>query len=819
MIDKILSLEPTDEKFKILFELSPFGMAMIDHETGKFLEANPSLLKSLNYSREELLTLTFYDITPEEYKEIDIEQTHNLNSNGRFGPNEKEYIKKDGTKYPIKISGFSFINKNNKKVVWGIVEDITEKKQYELIYNDNKELLEYIAIENSLQKVLDKIVHLAEKRNPNIICSILLLDKSAKHLITGSAPSLPKFFTDAVNGVEIGEKVGSCGSAAYKKERVIVEDIDNHENWKDYLELTRKANLHACWSQPIISSRNKVLGTFAIYNNVVKAPNPFMINLIEAYANIVAKAIEKFKYSEIIQKKNKELEEKTLLLENIINTIPDMLWLKDKNGVYLRSNLEFEKFIGKKESEIIGKTDYDFVDKETADRFIANDKIAMETKKVIKTKEKITYKNNQEFIYDTSKISLENVDGEIIGILGIGHDITQKEKKKEELKELNDLALSLTKSQQLLLSLFDKGDSTLFKWKNKKDWPIEYVSLSIFELLGYEKKEFLSKHIKYSDFIHKDDIDRVLSEVNLALEENKSYFKHEPYRIITKDKQVKWVLDSTSVQRDNDGRVTNFIGNITDISDQIRNQELLYHQSKIASLGEMLGNIAHQWRQPLSIISTIATGTKLKKELDMLDDKELLNDMENINNHTQYLSSTIDDFRDFFSSNDYIKNQINLKDTLKKTFSLIKDAYKNSNINIIQDLDDDSSLLYNENILIQALINILNNAKDALNKIENIDLDKYVFVTLRKEKDFYVIKIRDNAKGIEEEYLDKIFEPYFTTKHQNQGTGIGLYMSNQIISKHLKSTISVQNVKYTYLEKDYKGAEFSIKVPFNQQSR
>ena len=203
----------------------------------------------------------------------------------------------------------------------------------------------------------------------------------------------------------------------------------------------------------------------------------------------------------------------------------------------------------------------------------------------------------------------------------------------------------------------------------------------------------------------------------------------------------------------------------------------------------------------------------------MLDDKELLNDMENINNHTQYLSSTIDDFRDFFSSNDYIKNQINLKDTLKKTFSLIKDAYKNSNINIIQDLDDDSSLLYNENILIQALINILNNAKDALNKIENIDLDKYVFVTLRKEKDFYVIKIRDNAKGIEEEYLDKIFEPYFTTKHQNQGTGIGLYMSNQIISKHLKSTISVQNVKYTYLEKDYKGAEFSIKVPFNQQSR
>ncbi|MBP6714837.1 MAG: HAMP domain-containing histidine kinase, partial [Aliarcobacter sp.] len=184
--------------------------------------------------------------------------------------------------------------------------------------------------------------------------------------------------------------------------------------------------------------------------------------------------------------------------------------------------------------------------------------------------------------------------------------------------------------------------------------------------------------------------------------------------------------------------------------------------------------------------------------------------------HTQYLSSTIDDFRDFFSSNDYIKNKINLKDSLKKAFSLVKDAYKNSNIKIIQDLDEDTSLLYNENIFIQAIINILNNAKDALNKFENTNPDKYVFVSLKKENDFYIIKIKDNANGINEEYIDKIFEPYFTTKHKEQGTGIGLYMTNQIITKHLKSTINVQNVKYTYLKKEYKGAEFIIKIPFTK---
>ena len=817
LIENKSNLEFTDEKFKTLFELSPLGMAMIDDETGKFLEANPSLLKSLDYTKEELLALTFYDITPKGYEKLEKQQRNDVKTNGKFGPNEKEYIKKDGSKLHVLINGFSFINENNKKVVWGIIEDITEKKQYETIYNDNKYLLEYIAIENSLQKILDKIVYLAQERNPKIICSILLLDDSKKYLKIGSAPSLPKFYNDAVDGIEIGEKVGSCGSAAYTKQRVIVENINTHENWKDYLELTQKANLQACWSQPIISSQNEVLGTFAIYNNTVKTPNTFMLNLIETYANIAAKAIEKNRFTEVIQKKTKELEEKTLLLENILNTIPDMVWLKDKNGIYLRCNLEFENFVGKKEAEIIGKTDYDFVDKVTADRFVANDKITMETRKIVKTNESITYKNTkQKFIYDTSKISMENTDGEIIGILGIGHDITQKVEKEEKLEKLNELALSLTKSQQVLLSLFDKGDSTLFKWANTKYWPVEYVSLSVLQLLGYSKTEFMTMNMPYSSYIHEDDLSRITAEIDSAIKENKDYFKHEPYRIITKDKQEKWVLDYTIIQRDDNGKINYFLGNITDISDQIRNQELLYHQSKIASLGEMLGNIAHQWRQPLSIISTIATSVKLKKELNILEDKKLIDDMENINNHTQYLSSTIDDFRDFFSANDYIKNKINLKDSLKKTFSLIKDAYKISNIHIIQDLDKNSFLLFNENILIQALINILNNAKDALNKIENINSDKYVFVSLEKDNNFYYIKIKDNANGIKEEYLDKIFEPYFTTKHQKQGTGIGLYMCNQIITKHLKSTISVQNVKYSYLGKEYKGAEFSIKIPINQ---
>ena len=216
-----------------------------------------------------------------------------------------------------------------------------------------------------------------------LLASLLIISLNSCNILESQDVSAISGYT-----IKSGQSFGFCIGKCYSeitingqnvelliKERVIVENINTHENWQDYLDLTQKANLHACWSQPIISSQNEVLGTFAIYNNVIKAPNIFMLNLIETYANVAAKAIEKNKYTQIIQKNTKELEEKTLLLENILDTIPDMVWLKDKNGVYLRCNSGFEKFINKKESEIIGKTDYDFLDRESANACIVNDKI------------------------------------------------------------------------------------------------------------------------------------------------------------------------------------------------------------------------------------------------------------------------------------------------------------------------------------------------------------------------------------------------------------------------------------------------------------
>ncbi|MFY9088908.1 sensor histidine kinase [Arcobacter aquimarinus] len=239
-----------------------------------------------------------------------------------------------------------------------------------------------------------------------------------------------------------------------------------------------------------------------------------------------------------------------------------------------------------------------------------------------------------------------------------------------------------------------------------------------------------------------------------------------------------------------------------------KNQTLLHQQSKMAAMGEMIGNIAHQWRQPLSTITTASSGMVLQKEMGILTDEFFYEASKKINTSAQHLSQTIDDFRNFFSPNKQ-KGKFFLRNTFLTTLDLISAQFNAKEINIIKNIEDVELYSY-ENELIQALINILNNSRDELLKR---DSERYIFIDVKKAKNDKVdIIIKDNAGGIKEEYFDKIFEPYFTTKHQSQGTGIGLYMTEEIISKHLNGIIEAENVEFTYNDKQYKGASFTIKL-------
>jgi signal transduction histidine kinase/ABC-type amino acid transport substrate-binding protein len=241
----------------------------------------------------------------------------------------------------------------------------------------------------------------------------------------------------------------------------------------------------------------------------------------------------------------------------------------------------------------------------------------------------------------------------------------------------------------------------------------------------------------------------------------------------------------------------------------IQKENILNHQSKMAAMGEMIENIAHQWRQPLSIISTVATGAKLKKEHGMLNDEDFYETINIINNSSQHLSQTIDDFRSFFN-NDKEAVNFNVNVPIEKVLYLISTKLKNRNITIIKQ-SEDIEIKGIENEFIQVILNIINNSIDAF---ENKEFDyKYIFISSYKKAHSIIIKIKDSAGGVKEDVLDRVFEPYFTTKHKSQGTGIGLYMSLEIIKKHMNGDISVSNKKYVYNDIKYEGAEFKIELP------
>ena len=232
--------------------------------------------------------------------------------------------------------------------------------------------------------------------------------------------------------------------------------------------------------------------------------------------------------------------------------------------------------------------------------------------------------------------------------------------------------------------------------------------------------------------------------------------------------------------------------------------KILFQQSKMASMGEMLANIAHQWRQPLSSISVAASGIKLKQEMKTLDEEFIEESCEHILNNTQYLSQTIDDFKNFFKY-DKQTTLFYLHESLYQCEKLIHEKLKKYDVQLHIEINKNIELEGFRNEFQQAILNILYNSIDALIQTQN-NTERFIFIKYDNDK----LYIKDNAKGVEDSILNKIFEPYFTTKHQSQGTGIGLYMTQEILQKHMRCQLEASNHTFNFQNKNYKGLQFII---------
>ncbi len=234
-------------------------------------------------------------------------------------------------------------------------------------------------------------------------------------------------------------------------------------------------------------------------------------------------------------------------------------------------------------------------------------------------------------------------------------------------------------------------------------------------------------------------------------------------------------------------------------------EQQLFEIEKLAQMGEMIGNIAHHWRQPLSAISTAASGIQVQHELGILEGETLKNHMEGIVRNTLQLSKTIDTFRDFIK-NDTENKEVLLKDVLKTVHAIIEASLKNNQIELYDEIDYNSiQEVKTKQRLAQVMINILNNAKEIL--VHRQINHPWIKLKLHHIENGIVLLIEDNAGGISNEMLPKLFEPYSTTKHQSQGTGLGLHLSYNIVQTLLLGKLYAKNGDY--------GAIFYIEIYHN----
>ena len=237
-----------------------------------------------------------------------------------------------------------------------------------------------------------------------------------------------------------------------------------------------------------------------------------------------------------------------------------------------------------------------------------------------------------------------------------------------------------------------------------------------------------------------------------------------------------------------------------DIEENKKKDLVLFQQSKLATIGELLYNISHQWRQPLSVITTIASGIKVEKELGINDDLKDIEMLDGILKSANYLSQTIEDFRDFYTPTT-LKIDFLISKCINKCIKIVNPQFSDKSILIKQEIEDFTINGF-EQQLIQVLINLLNNSRD---KFEESDKNNnIIFIRTNILKYSFIIVIIDNAGGIDKENIEKVFDPYFTTKYKSQGTGLGLFMSKMIIEKSLEGELSHENVD--------DGSTFKIKL-------
>ena len=342
-------------------------------------------------------------------------------------------------------------------------------------------------------------------------------------------------------------------------------------------------------------------------------------------------------------------------------------------------------------------------------------------------------------------------------------------KKNQELINANQNFFDLLNTAIEAIAIFDENDK-LVKLNNSGKVMFNY----------YFKKKSQNKMIL--DFIPEDFIPEIKDKLN-----NKVF---EPFEtnLLRSDKTIFPALIAVKtilIENKNNTIIT-----VVDLTQIKLQDQFLQQQAKLAQMGELLSMIAHQWRQPLTAISAASENLKLKNLLNKIDNNTIDIATNDINKYTNYLSNTINDFKNFYKTNKSIE-KTSLNEMLEKSLNIIEDAIYFKNIKIIKNLNSISPINTYKSEVTQVILSLLQNAENVL--IEKQIVNPFIKIKTFEDKKYLYLQVIDNGGGIPENILDKIFDPYFSTKHEKNGTGLGLYFAKSIIENNCNALLTAKS--------------------------
>ncbi|HYW36124.1 MAG TPA: PAS domain S-box protein, partial [Balneolaceae bacterium] len=559
------SLSNSEARYSDLFDFSPLPMAIYDMDTLRFLDVNQQAIEKYGYSREEFLDLTIKDIRPEDKVE-ELERTlkESLNAEGLFKSGIHWHQKKNGELMRMDVRSQK-ITYNGRPVKLIVIHDVTEEKYYVELDRLERSILEKNARGRSdFKSLVKEFVLGVEKLYSGAKCSVMDIDNDRMYGFI--APNMPDEYIEDLDGVAIGENKGSCGTAAYTKNLIISENVFEDRRWKGIRNLADKYGFSACWSQPILDSRQEVIATFAIYFVKPQSPSEVDINTIRRVSQLISILYE----SHEKRKTERQLELSEQRFRSLVQDGSDMMGILDEEVNFKYVAPTAKRVLGISPEEFLGTNALDYIHEEDQQRI---ENILSELDEGERTEIAPFRFEDSEGNWRWLETVLTNMSDNpaVEGLVANSRDVTENIERKKKLQESLERYEYVTRATEEVIYDWDIENDIL-------EWDDSFQNKFID---GVEKETYDIDY--WAENVHPDDLAETKKSLYQALKDPSQSKWEQEYRFKKQDSSFATVFERGFIIRNAQDEAVRMIGSLQDITERKEYEQKLEKLSLVAS--------------------------------------------------------------------------------------------------------------------------------------------------------------------------------------------------------------------------------------------